>query len=82
MDDAGIELLSVPEEYRGRRLAKNIVDTATGEVLAEYNTEITVALLAELREKGIGRSRRSTPMNMTAGRSSLTPSQPIAREAC
>ena len=44
----------MPEEYlEERRLAKNIVDTATGEVLAECNTEITVALLAELREKGI-----------------------------
>ena len=54
LDDAGIEALSVPEEYlEERRLAKNIVDTATGEVLAECNTEITVALLAELREKGI-----------------------------
>ena len=54
MDDAGIEALSVPEEYlEERRLANNIVDTATGEVLAECNTEITVALLAELREKGI-----------------------------
>ena len=54
LDNAGIELLSVPEEYlEGRRLAKNIVDTATGEILAECNSEITVALLAELREKGI-----------------------------
>ena len=54
LDDAGIEALSVPEEYlEERRLAKNIVDTATGEVLAECNTEITVALLAELREKSI-----------------------------
>ena len=54
LDKAGIESLSVPEEYlEGRRLAKNIVDTATGEVLAECNSEITAALLAELREKGI-----------------------------
>src|SRR6056300_365478 len=50
LDDAGIELLSVPEEYlEGRRLSKNIVDTATGEVVAECNSEVTVALLAELR---------------------------------
>ena len=34
-------------------MAKNIVDTATGEVVAECNSEITAALLAELREKGI-----------------------------
>jgi len=54
LDDAGIELLSVPEEYlEGRRLSKNIVDTATGEVVAECNSEVTVALLAELRNKGI-----------------------------
>ena len=54
LDDAKIELLSVPEEYlEGRRLSKNIVDTKTGEVLAECNAEITAALLAELRENAV-----------------------------
>ena len=46
LDDAGIEALSVPEEYlEERRLAKNIVDTATGEVLAESKEDLA-------REKG------------------------------
>ena len=38
--------LEVPEEYLlGRRLAKNVVDTATGELIVECNTEITEELL-------------------------------------
>jgi DNA-directed RNA polymerase subunit beta len=54
LDDAKVEFLSVPEEYlHERRLAKNVVDTKTGEVLAECNTEITEELLTKLREAGI-----------------------------
>ncbi len=54
LDQAGIESLDVPDEYlEGRRLAKNIVDKHTGEILAECNTHITLPLLAEFREKGI-----------------------------
>ena len=38
LDDAGVEYLAVPEEYLlGRRLAKNVVDTETGEVLVDCN---------------------------------------------
>jgi len=54
LEEAGVEYLSVPEEYLlGRRLAKNVIDTSTGELLLECNAEITEAVLAELREKNI-----------------------------
>jgi DNA-directed RNA polymerase subunit beta len=54
LDDAGVEYLAVPEEYLlGRRLAKNIVDTETGEVLVDCNTEITEEMLGLLRDKNI-----------------------------
>jgi len=54
LDDAGVEYLAVSEEYLlGRRLAKNVVDTATGEILVECNTEITEELLTQLRDKEI-----------------------------
>jgi DNA-directed RNA polymerase subunit beta len=47
-------VLPVPEEYlHGARLAKNVVDEKTGEVLAECNTEITEECWPKLREAGI-----------------------------
>ena len=39
----------------GRALAKNVVDTKTGEVLFECNTEITADMLKKLQEAGIGK---------------------------
>ena len=54
LEKAGVDALSVPEEYLlGRRLAKNVVDTSTGELIVECNTEITEELLVQLREKEI-----------------------------
>ncbi len=54
LDEAGVQYLAVPDEYLlGRRLAKNVIDTDTGEVLVECNLEITEELLATLREKQI-----------------------------
>ncbi len=54
LEKAGVDALSVPEEYLfGRRLANNVVDTSTGELIVECNTEITEELLVQLREKGI-----------------------------
>jgi DNA-directed RNA polymerase subunit beta len=42
----GITQLEVPVDYLlGKRLAKSLVDTETGELLAEANAEITVELL-------------------------------------
>ncbi|MBP5986202.1 MAG: DNA-directed RNA polymerase subunit beta [Azonexus sp.] len=49
-----IKQIVVPEEFLiGRVVAKNIVDTATGEVIANANDEITETLLAKLREAEI-----------------------------
>ena len=54
LEKAGVDALRVPEEYLfGRRLANNVVDTSTGELIVECNTEITEELLVQLREKGI-----------------------------
>jgi DNA-directed RNA polymerase subunit beta len=54
LDEAKLKVLDVPLEYiMGRSLAKNLVDTETGEVLYECNTELTEEVLADLAEKGI-----------------------------
>jgi DNA-directed RNA polymerase subunit beta len=56
LQKAGIEKLAVPDEFVvGRTLARTLVDTDTGEVIAEANAEITEELLALFREKGIER---------------------------
>ena len=47
---AGIERLQVPDSFLiGRSLAKDIVDTETGEVLAEANEQISAEMLEKLR---------------------------------
>lgn len=54
IEAAGIKQISVPEDYLlGRVLAKNIVDSDTGEVIASANDELTEDLLARLREANI-----------------------------
>ena len=54
LEDAGVEFLAVPDEYLvGRRLAKPVIDTASGEVLLECNGELTEEVLNGLREKEI-----------------------------
>lgn len=46
--------LVVPEDYLiGKVLAKAIIDTETGEILAQANDEVTLELLELLPEKGI-----------------------------
>src|SRR5699024_5463263 len=51
---ADIKTLEVPDEYViGRILAKDIVDTKTGELIAPANDEITDELLEKFRESGI-----------------------------
>ena len=55
LEDAGVEFLAVPDEYLvGRRVAKPVIDTASGEVLLECNGELTEEVLNVLREKEIG----------------------------
>jgi len=52
--DAGIKKLAVPDDFLlGRVIAQNIVDTETGEILANANDEITETLLAKLSETGV-----------------------------
>ncbi|MEX1033518.1 MAG: DNA-directed RNA polymerase subunit beta [Cellvibrionaceae bacterium] len=54
MEKAKLTQLDVPVDYLlGRSLAKNIVDTETGEVLYECNTEITEEVVAKLVEGNI-----------------------------
>ena len=54
LEDAGIDFLAVPDEYLvGRRVAKAVIDTASGEVLLECNSEVTEEILTSLREKEI-----------------------------
>ena len=54
MEQAGMKRLTVNEDYLvGRVLATNIVNTETGEIVANANEEITEALLKKLIEAGI-----------------------------
>ncbi|WP_334157708.1 DNA-directed RNA polymerase subunit beta [Oryzomicrobium sp.] len=54
LDAAGIKRIAVPEDFVvGRTVARNVVDTETGEVVANANDEITESLLAKLLESGI-----------------------------
>ena len=54
LEDAGVESLVVPDEYLvGRRVAKPVIDKASGEVLLECNGEITEETVGVLREKSI-----------------------------
>ncbi len=54
MEKAGISEIEAPDEYIiGRTLTSNIVDTETGELLAEANQEITAEVLEMLRENSV-----------------------------
>ncbi|MGM8229099.1 DNA-directed RNA polymerase subunit beta [Cellvibrio sp. ARAG 10.3] len=54
LEKAGVDQMEVPSEYLlGRSLAKDVVDTKTGEVLFECNTEITADILAKLAAAGV-----------------------------
>ncbi|MFT3929852.1 MAG: DNA-directed RNA polymerase subunit beta [Spongiibacteraceae bacterium] len=54
IEKSKIKELTVPADYViGRALAKNVVDTKTGEVLFECNSEITADMLKKLQEAGI-----------------------------
>ena len=52
--NAGLQQVGVPDEFIiGRVVAKNIIDRATGEIVANANDEITETLLAKLRQAEI-----------------------------
>jgi DNA-directed RNA polymerase subunit beta len=54
MEAAGIDRVTVPDDFLlGRVLAKNLIDTDTGEVVGKANDELTDQLLAKLRAAGI-----------------------------
>ncbi len=54
LEQANVSELTVPREYLvGRSLARDIIDTESGEVLFECNTEITEEVLEGLAKAGI-----------------------------
>ncbi len=54
LDKAGISEIEVPNEFvLGRTLAKDIIDTETGELLVEANQEVTPEVLKQLNANGI-----------------------------
>ncbi len=54
LEKAGVKKIEVPSEYLlSKVIATNLVDTNTGELLAEANAEITEELLELLHERGI-----------------------------
>src|SRR5690606_31601262 len=54
LESAGISQLEVPREYLiGRSLARDVVDTETGEILVPCNTALTAADLTKIEEAGL-----------------------------
>src|SRR5690554_233819 len=54
LEKANVDEMEVPAEYLlGRALAKDVIDTNTGEVLLECNTEISADVLAKLSTAGV-----------------------------
>ena len=54
LEDAGAKTLEVPREYlEGKILAHDVVDKATGELLARANDELTLAMVDQFVEKGV-----------------------------
>ena len=56
MQEAHLSRISVPQEFLlGRVLAQNVIDTGSGEVIANANDEITEELLKKLADADIGK---------------------------
>jgi DNA-directed RNA polymerase subunit beta len=56
IQEAGIDKLTVAEDFLvGRVLAHNVIDTESGEVIANANDEITETLLGKLQAAGISK---------------------------
>ncbi len=56
MQEAGLDKLTVTEDFlMGRVLSTNIVDTDSGEIIANANDEITEAILSKLQAAGISK---------------------------
>ena len=89
MQETGLEQIAVPRDFMiGRVLAKNVVNTETGELVALANDEITDALLDKLLEAGIQRIETLYVNDLDQGayisstlRTDETPDQYAARVA-
>lgn len=54
MEKAGLKTLLVPEDYIvGKRVARDIVDTETGEIIVNANDELTAQSIAHLMKSGV-----------------------------
>ncbi len=54
LEKAGVDKLEVPREFLvGKTLAHNVIDTETGEIIANANDELTEELVDTLVEKGV-----------------------------
>ncbi len=87
--EAGVKRIVVPADYVvGRGLATNIVDKATGEVLAKANEEVTEELLQKLSDAGVAEIQTIYTNDLDQGayiaqtlRTDDTPDQTAARVA-
>ncbi|ABI55805.1 DNA-directed RNA polymerase subunit beta [Alkalilimnicola ehrlichii MLHE-1] len=51
---AGVDTLEVPAEYlEGKIVAHDVVDTGTGEIICEANTELTAELVQAIQDAGV-----------------------------
>ncbi|MDD5393402.1 MAG: DNA-directed RNA polymerase subunit beta [Thiothrix sp.] len=58
LEKSGMDKLVVPQEYmHGKILAHNVIDSSTGELLANANAELTDALLEKMRDNGVSELR-------------------------
>ena len=68
LDAAGVTSLVVPPDYiLGKTLAHNVVDTATGELLANANDEITADMLEAIQKAGIKQVQTLHTNDLDAG---------------
>ena len=68
LDAAGVTSLVVPPDYiLGKTLAHNVVDTTTGELLANANDEITADMLEAIQKAGIKQVQTLHTNDLDAG---------------
>jgi DNA-directed RNA polymerase subunit beta len=54
MEKSGLKRMRVPKEYmHGKVIAKNIIDTDTGEIVIECNSEITEEVVEQIEKLGV-----------------------------
>ena len=68
LDGAGVTSLVVPPDYiLGKTLAHNVVDTSTGELLANANDEISADMLEAIQKAGIKQVQTLHTNDLDAG---------------